>query len=57
MFVQTILQVLNRNHRPRPRKLTDPMYPDSPASDKANVRTGLIWFLVVVLLALSFALV
>ena len=57
MFVQTILQVLNRHHRPRHRKLTDPMYPDRPASDTANVRTGLIWFLVVVLLALSFALV
>jgi len=56
MFVQTILQVLNRTHRPRHRKLTEPMYPDPVASDTANVRTGLIWFLVVVLLALSFAL-
>ena len=57
MFVQTILQVLNRHHQPRPRKLTDAMYPDRPVSDTANVRTGLVWFLVVVLLALSFALV
>ena len=57
MFVQTILQVLNRHHRPRHRKLTDPVYPDRPASDSANVRTGLVWFFVVVLLALSFALV
>jgi hypothetical protein len=57
MFVQTILQALNRNRRARHRKLTDPIYPDSPASDAANIRTGLVWFLVVVLTALSFALI
>ena len=57
MFVHTILQALNRNRRPRHRKLTDPIYPDPYPSDEANVRTGLVWFLVVVLVALSFALI
>jgi hypothetical protein len=57
MFVHTILQALNRNRRPRHRKLTDPIYPDRPASDAANVRSGLVWFFVVVLVALSFALI
>jgi hypothetical protein len=47
MFVQTILQALNRNRKARHRKLTDPIYPDSPASDAANI----------VLTALSFALI
>jgi hypothetical protein len=56
MFVHTILQALNRDRRPRPRKLTDPIYPEHSASDAANVRTGLVWFFVVVLAALSFAL-
>ena len=57
MFVQTLLQVLSRSRRPRHRKFTDPIYPDPYPSDEANVRTGLIWFLVVVLVALSFALI
>lgn len=57
MFVHTILQALNRNHRPRQRKLTDPIYPEPSNADASNVRTGLIWFLIVVLLALSFALI
>ena len=57
MFVQTLLQVFSRSRRPRHRKLTDPSYPDTQASDEANVRAGLVWFLVVVLIALSFALI
>jgi hypothetical protein len=57
MFVNTILQALNRYQRPRHRKLTAPTYPTPSDSDAANVRTGLIWFFVVVLLALSFALI
>lgn len=57
MFVHTLLQAFNnKRHRPRHRKLTDPMYPPPSASDAANVRTGLVWFFVVVLTALSFAL-
>jgi hypothetical protein len=57
MFVHTILQALNRNRRTSHRKLTDPIYPDPSASDAADVRTGLVWFFVVVLVALSFALI
>lgn len=57
MFVHTILQALNRKHRPRHRRLTAPSHLDHQTTDTANVRTGLVWFFVVVLLALSFALI
>ena len=57
MFVHTILQALNKNRRTSHRKLTDTIYPEPPASDDANVRSGLVWFFVVVLAALSFALI
>jgi hypothetical protein len=57
MFVHTLLQTLNRNHRYRQRKLVNPLYPDRGISEARNVRAGLLWFLVVVLLALSFALI
>lgn len=57
MFVQTFLQAFSRYRRPGHRKHANPTYPDAPPSDTANVRTGLVWFLLVVLLALSFALI